>query len=155
MKREVALQKITALILHRTTGPNYKGYASSAKIINKKIAGAHFYVDKDGSVYQTVSLKYVTIHLYDKKGQMYDEYLGLFKNTNTIGIEVVGQCLDQVGGIWEDLTSQQIQSVALLVKQIKEEYNLKNNDIYPHEKVQRKTKGEGQVVWETIKDKID
>lgn len=151
IKREKKMDNIKAIILHRTVSSNYQG--KSMKIAKEKIPGTHFFVDKNGAVYQTVSLKNQTLHLYEKKGQMYDEYLGILTNANTIGIEVIGMYFYD-SKEWEPLTKVQSDAVSQLVIQIKEEYNLTNSDIYAHEKIQRKTLGEGEIVWNAIKDKI-
>lgn len=139
---------IKAIILHRTVSPNYQG--ERMKKMKDKIPGAHFFVDKDGTIYQTVSLNNVAAHLYDHKKQMYSDYFNVLHNYNTIGIEVVGM-YNKITKTWEDLTLPQIESVKLLVKQIQQEYNISKDNIYPHEKVQRKTKGEGQTVLDAIK----
>ncbi len=138
-------KKIIALILHRSVSSNYPGGWMKSKT---KIKGAHFYVDKDGTVYQTASLNISVAHIYASSSkQMYAEYFGILKNSNTIGIEVIGNYIDSQ---WEALTNKQIEATSLLVAQIKGEFSLTNNNIYPHEKVQRKTKGEGQTVLDAI-----
>ncbi len=143
--RPLMNKDILAIILHRTVSSNYPGNWMKSKT---KIKGAHFYVDKDGTTYQTASLKISIAHIYASSSkQMYSEYYGKFKNSNTIGIEVVGNYIDNK---WESLTNKQTEAVTLLVAQIKGEYNINNKDIYPHEKVQRKTPGEGKTVLDAI-----
>jgi len=90
-----------------------------------------------------------TIHLYEDKKQMYPEYYNKLKNSNTIGIEVIGG-YDAETKTWDALTAQQIQVTAELVVKLLDSYSLTIHDIYSHEKVQRKTEGEGQVVFDAI-----
>ncbi len=135
---------VKAVILHRTVSSNYPGSWMKAKTKSK---GAHFYIDKDGTTYQTASTKKSVAHLYNSSKQMYPQYYKVLVNTNTIGIEVIGS---YVKGEWEELTPRQIEAVILLVDQLKDEYHLTDENIYPHEKVQKKTKGEGQTVLDAI-----
>lgn len=138
------MKKVKAIIVHRTVSSNYPGKWMKSET---KTKGAHFYIDKDGTTYQTASMKYSVAHIYSSPKQMYPEFYKVLENTNTIGIEVVGNYIDKK---WENVTEEQIKSIKLLIKQIKEEYNLTDKSIYPHEKVQRKTEGEGQVVLDAI-----
>ncbi len=78
---------------------------------------------------------------------MYPEYFGILQNTNSVGIEVVG---NYKNGEWDSLTNEQIDATTLLVQQIKNHYNVHCENIYAHEKVQRKTAGEGQTVLKAL-----
>ena len=133
------------IILHRTVSSNYPGNWMKSR---DKIKGAHFYVDRDGTVYQTASLNISTAHLYASSSkQMYSEYFQVLNNSNSVGIEVVG---NYKGGQWEPLTARQAEATSILVTQLKNHYNIGLNNIYPHEKVQRKTPGEGQTVYDAL-----
>lgn len=138
------MKQAKAIILHRTVSSNYPGGWMKSK---DKVKGAHFYVDKDGTTYQTASLNISVAHLYSNAKQMYKQYYKVLENSNAIGIEVIGNYINDK---WEKLTSEQAKATKLLVKQIKQEYNIPNEKVYPHEKVQRKTKGEGQTVLDAI-----
>lgn len=138
-------KSVEALILHRTVSSNYPGGWMKSKT---KIKGAHFYIDKDGTTYQTASLNKSVAHIYASSSkQMYKDYYGKLKNSNTVGIEVIGNYKNKK---WEPLTQDQIDATSILVKQIKTHYKIHNDKVYPHEKVQRKTKGEGQTVLDAI-----
>ena len=140
-----AMGDIENIILHRTVSYNYPGPWMKLK---SKIKGAHFYVDTDGTAYQTASLNTSVAHIYSSSSkQMYPEYFGVLQNTNSVGIEVVGNYKD---GKWDPLTTEQIDATTLLVQQIKNHYNIHCDNIYAHEKVQRKTAGEGQTVLKTL-----
>lgn len=144
-KGRPAMGDVENIILHRTVSNNYPGSWMKSKT---KIKGAHFYVDTDGTAYQTASLNTSVAHLYSSSSkQMYPEYFDVLQNTNSVGIEVVGNYKD---GKWDSLTEEQINATTLLVQQIKNHYNVHCDNIYPHEKVQRKTAGEGQTVFKTL-----
>lgn len=135
---------VEGLILHRTVSSNYPGNWMKS---SNKTKGAHFFVDKDGTTYQTASLNVSVGHIYNSSKQMYPAYFGVLTNSNTIGIEVVGH---YINGEWEPLTPEQITATSMLVQQLQTLYNVHRDKVYPHEKVQRKTPGEGQTVLDAI-----
>jgi len=139
-----SMNTVEALILHRTAGSRYPQLWLRGL---DKAKGAHFYVAKDGTTYQTASLNISVAHLYVSSKQMYSDYYGVLSNSNTIGIEVVGNYSD---GKWEPLTAEQISATSMLVQQLQSHYNIHSNKVYPHETVQRKTAGEGQTVLDAI-----
>ncbi len=53
---------------------------------------------------------------------------------------------------WENLTDEQAKAVACLVKALINYYNLDKNKIDCHEHLAPKEKGEGQIVFNAIKD---
>lgn len=53
---------------------------------------------------------------------------------------------------WENLTSKQAKSVACLVKALLYYYNLDQNKIDCHEHLAPKEVGEGQIVYDAIKE---
>ena len=55
------LKGVNAIILHRTVSSKYPG--SWMKSLDKA-HGAHFYIEKDGTIYQTANLNISVAHLY-------------------------------------------------------------------------------------------
>lgn len=53
------------------------------------------------------------------------------------------------------LTSEQIQSTMELVNGLMKSYGLSQKNIYEHDVISWKTDGEGTIVWDSIKDKLD
>lgn len=148
---------IQKIILHRTAGGTTKACIDSFKSGRKSRNGGidhygtHFIVGKDGTITQTASLNKVTWHCSGW-------------NSKSIGIEVVGFALDKNGkptlGLkgqnsvtdWEDLTETQAKSVACLIKSLLIYYNLDKSKIDCHEHLAPKEKGEGQIVYNAIKE---
>jgi len=153
IERSQNLSAVDAIIVHRTVTKSGQNLFNFWKNSKKQLAGTHFLVGEGGHIYQTANLSKRTTHLYDKKGQMYDEFLGKMKNSNTVGIEVIGG-YNKKTKTWDSLTPEQITAVAGLILELSYQDNLELSDIIPHEKVQRKTKGEGQVVLDAVIKKV-
>ncbi len=140
---------ISAVILHRTVSSNGNNLYNAWKG-NNRVAGTHFLVGEDGKIYQTANLNKYTIHLRsNSKKQMYSKYYKNILNSNTVGIEVIGD-YNAITKKWDALTPAQITAVAELVLELTYRYDLEIGSVLPHEKVQRKTTGEGQVVLDAI-----
>ncbi|MEM9859423.1 MAG: N-acetylmuramoyl-L-alanine amidase [Bacteroidota bacterium] len=139
-----SMSEVEALIIHRTVSTNYPGPWMKSR---SRVKGAHFYIDTDGTVFQTGSVNISIAHIYNNSKQMYSDFYGKLINTNTIGIEVVG---NYKNGKWDGLTPKQVGATAQLIEQVMNHYNLNKNQVYPHEKIQRKTEGEGQTVLDAI-----
>ncbi|WP_034671211.1 N-acetylmuramoyl-L-alanine amidase, partial [Epilithonimonas caeni] len=151
---KTSVQKI---ILHRTAGGTTQACINAFKSgrKNKKGGidhyGTHFVVGKDGVITQTANLNKVTWHCAGW-------------NSKSVGIEVVGFAIDANGkptlGLkgqnpvagWENLTDKQAKSVACLVKGLLNYYSLDKSKIDCHEHLAPKEKGEGQIVFNAIKD---
>jgi N-acetyl-anhydromuramyl-L-alanine amidase AmpD len=144
--------KIPAIILHRTVSSNGANLYSSWKAATKT-KGTHFLVGEDGTIYQTGRLTKYTVHLYESEKQMYKQYFRKLLNSNTIGIEVIGN-YNAATKTWDPLTPDQVTAVAQLVLELTFRYDLDMSVVLPHEIVQRKTPGEGQVVLDAIKETI-
>lgn len=167
---------VIAIVLHRTVGSSISGAISHSK-------GTHFYIEgnrnpqKDGEIFQALSLKDAGSHIFNKKARLshFD-----VKTNNSIGIEVVGLAyykkngkfyqnfgekkeltkippltkayLDSNGieNYWDPLTDAQVKSIVDLVKLLMDEYNIKPEMILTHEEIQSKTAGEGQAVKDAI-----
>ncbi|MBD5165207.1 MAG: N-acetylmuramoyl-L-alanine amidase [Helicobacter sp.] len=136
--------------------------------------GTHFLIDTDGTIYQCASLHKWTQHVgkirskaketstWNEKERQYIKSLGndvqaLHNyektkqypnrypiNSDSIGIEVVGK---HKNNQWEVVTQAQKDSINTLIEILKQEYSLTNNDIYEHDKISRKTEGEGANLY--------
>jgi len=152
-----SITSIQKIILHRTAGGTTEACINAFKNgrKNKKGGidhyGTHFIVGKDGTITQTANLSKITWHCAGW-------------NSKSIGIEVVGFAIDKNGkptlGLkgqnpvsgWENLTEVQAKSVACLVKALLNYYNLDKSKIDCHEHLAPKEAGEGQIVYNAIKD---
>jgi hypothetical protein len=138
-----SIKPVKGIILHRTVSTGSKSPLSSFK---SRGVGTHFLVGKDGRIIQTASLNKYTLHLRDN--ELVD---GAPKNKESIGIEVVGMYNESTKQ-WDPLTERQIAAVAFLANSLLKTYNLQRSDIYNHEDVQAKTEGEGQTVYNAIRE---
>lgn len=168
------ISSIKAVVLHRTNSSSVKN------IIGNSSEGTHFWVEKDGTIYQAASLNKKTWHvgkgLYSK--QKDETGIGNYENTwphtkrgaeelnknypnrypinsDSVGIEVAGLWTKTSGketsgkykgelkGKWDDLTKKQEEAVVCLCQMLKQHYSLSNSDIYAHDDIKPKTKGEG------------
>ncbi|MCC8378815.1 MULTISPECIES: N-acetylmuramoyl-L-alanine amidase [unclassified Xenorhabdus] len=70
-------------------------------------------------------------------------------SSDSIGIEVVAKYEKPKNGepYYQEATEQQKESIKKLVNLLKCKYNLKNGDIYEHDKIAYKTKGEGANLY--------
>ncbi|WP_218057390.1 peptidoglycan recognition protein family protein, partial [Gilliamella sp. Fer1-1] len=162
-----------AIVLHRTFS---KG--SAINVIentwkspwNKDNIGAHFVIDKDGTIYQVVSLKKYANHVGKirprcaltgncdstyKSKTLREQYLSELKkdyperypyNQDSIGIEVVAWWDDKTK-LWDDATPQQLESIRNLVIFLQKEFNLNDKDLYQHQCIAYKTSGEGKNLY--------
>ena len=167
-------QKVHAVVLHRTGSQTVLSALNSAK----SSAAAHFYVAKNGDVYQKISLAQVAPHVgyirvKPSEGQrpkksssethiaeIKKEYPERYPyNEDSIGIEVVGMFLtrEKDNGRKEDYylaptDIEQIKAVTRLVNFLTGHFSLNiDTDIYGHEIISSKCEGEGDAVYEVIK----
>ena len=136
-----------AIILHRTEGGSTEGAISAWKE-EKGLAGAHVVVDKDGKITQVVNFNNKANQVGKTKDKSYPN------NSNSVGVEVVGRYNEKTK-TWEPLTNQQVNAVADLVNGIMKAYGLTQNNIYEHDVISWKTDGEGTVVRNAIKAKLN
>jgi len=141
---------INNVVLHRTvTDTADQALTSFATPRNGTHFGTHFLIGRDGTIQQTASLNNITYHVANL-------------NSETIGIEVVGNPLDANGDVtvgpphgnpvasWEPLTPDQIESVAYLTNTLNDHYGLGSETTEAHEDLQAKTEGEGGTVFDAI-----
>lgn len=163
-----------AIVLHRTESAT----ASSALTSFKKGVGTHFLVDKDGTVTQTASLLKYTYHIGKVRSRCYinktcsldetkkikgfgwspekihnhekeKDYPTRYPiNADSVGIEVVGQ-YNSTTKKWDEAPEKQLKSIAKIVKLLKKEYSLTDDDIYEHDKISYKTEGEGAGLYDS------
>jgi hypothetical protein len=161
-----------AIVMHRTAGDS----AASALSAFKSGIGAHFIIDKDGSIYQTASLDKQVSHAGKIKSRCDEEGTCLASeqkvvdamgwapgrihdhesrktypdryplNADSVGIEVVGNYSDKTKA-WDAPTAEQKASIGKLTSMLKNEFSLNDKDIYQHDIISYKTKGEGAGLY--------
>lgn len=166
------INTVNAIVLHRTDSYTMSSAISSFR--TRKF-GTHFIVDKDGTIKQTASLNKITehvgrikskckeeeicknnserkkidsfgwnpakIHAHEKLKSYPDRYP---ISSDSIGIEVVAKYENDS---YQEATEQQKESIKKLVNLLKCKYNLNNGDIYEHDKISYKQKGEGANLY--------
>ncbi|MDN5780468.1 MAG: N-acetylmuramoyl-L-alanine amidase [Luteimonas sp.] len=167
---ETAIQGPNAIVMHRTVSST----ASSALSSFKRGIGTHFLIDKDGTTYQTASLKYHTSHIGPIRSRCFvegtcpaEETKKIAKygpkqghdheknkaypdrypvNKDSVGIEVVAM-YDESTRTWDEPTAAQTESIKTLVRILKNAYRLEDADLYAHDTISRKTEGEGKGLY--------
>lgn len=159
-----------AIVLHRTDSHT----ADSALRSFQSGVGTHFLVAKDGVVTQTASLLKRTAHVgkiksraaesgnplreaklvkswgwaptkvynHEKSKSYPDRYP---MNVDSVGIETVAKHRGDSG--WEAPTAEQLASIAVIVRILKDAYSLEESDIYEHDNISYKTEGEGAGLY--------
>lgn len=123
--------------------------------------GAHFVVDYDGTVYQTIGINKKGSHM--GKAPYQSTINAGWGNSNSIAIETCGYSLDKnenkrVGSKynniphhhWEPVKDQQPKSVACLLKFLLNNFQLTIENVKVHEKLCRKEPLEGQNVYDAM-----
>jgi N-acetyl-anhydromuramyl-L-alanine amidase AmpD len=111
--------------------------------------GTHFVVGQDGVITQTASLNNWTQHV----GKPSASNPGM-RSSNTVGIEVVGNYNVETEES-EALTEEQTAAVVTLVNTLYDLYGLTYENVYNHEDLSAKTKGEGEIVKEATETCIN
>ena len=130
-----------AIVLHRTAGSTVSGAVNAMK--NNGL-GVHFIVGKDGKITQLAGIEFAPHHVGTPL-----LFEGAPSSSNSIGIEVVG-AYNREKLEWDPLTFKQVLAVAWLVNSLMISLELSTKDVYNHEDLKRKTKGEGAVVRKAI-----
>jgi N-acetyl-anhydromuramyl-L-alanine amidase AmpD len=160
-----------AIVLHRTVSST----ASSTIAAFERGVGTHFVIDKDGTIYQTASLNKKTAHVgpirsrcfeentcspaeaaeisrygvkqghNHEKSKRYPERYPM--NEDSVGIEVVAM-YHQETAQWDAPTPAQKESISRLVGLLKSNYSMTDADVYEHDKISRKTAGEGAGLYD-------
>lgn len=164
-----------AIVMHRTESSTGRSTLDGYKAGGHP-NGAHFLIDKDGTIYQTASLDYQTWHVgkirsraaeegtlvgpdksWHEKTGFSPKAINTHENANpypirypnngdSVGIEVVGAYHEQTK-TWDAPTTEQTASITKLVGILQREYGLDDHDIYKHDTISYKTQGEGDGLY--------
>lgn len=162
------LHHINGIIVHQTGGATAASSLSSYTLHGAM--GAHFLIDKDGTIYQVASLHRQTWHVGKLRSRCLAEHrcsatdlnaLRHFSptaeshremqkqvpdrypsNEDSIGIEIVGMANKQK--IYEPVTAQQIASLRWLVSELTSTLRVHMSEIFRHPVVSRKNVTEAQ-----------
>jgi N-acetyl-anhydromuramyl-L-alanine amidase AmpD len=166
------MDKINGIVVHQTNGPTAASTFNSYK--NEGANGAHFLIDKDGTIYQTASLKRVTNHVGRLRSrcmltkQCSPIELGIVStlgipalhrhevkkkwpdrlpaNHDAIGIELVGMAVGPIGKeVYESVTDAQNSSLKWLVSELTETFGVTMREVYRHPEVSYKNKTEAST----------
>lgn len=158
---------IHGIVIHQTASATASSTLSGYKL--PKANGAHFLIDKDGTVYQTASLHKKTHHvgfiksrciaekscspvdLKALRGKKVGAGIGRIEmrkpypkrypfNDDSIGIENVSMARN---GVFEPLTTEQQASLSWLLDELVHTLNLSTADIFRHSEVSWKLESEG------------
>lgn len=170
-----ALASAEAIVMHRTESSSAQSTLNGYKAGGQP-AGAHFLIDKDGTIYQTASLDYQTWHVGKIRSRGADENalaepdkswhertgfspkainthenanpypIRYPNNSDSIGIEVVG-AYNAASKTWDAPTAEQTASINTLVGMLQQQYGLDDHDIYKHDTISYKTAGEGDGLY--------
>ena len=160
------LDAVNGIVVHQTMSPTAQSTFNS--YANKGANGAHFLIDKDGTIYQTASLYRITNHvgllqsrcivtkkctsaelkvLSQTKGarslyrhEAKKPFPERFPmNEDAIGIEIVSAAPGEKGKeVFEPVTAQQNASLSWLVKQLAETFKVSMDEVYRHPEIGRK-----------------
>ena len=160
-----------AIVLHRTVSST----ASSTIAAFERGVGTHFVIDKDGTIYQTASLGKKTAHVGPIRSRCFEEntcspteaarirryspkqghdhektkhYPERYPmNEDSVGIEVVAM-YHQETEQWDAPTPAQKEAISRLVSLLQSNYSMTDADVYEHDKISRKTAGEGAGLYD-------
>lgn len=120
------------VILHQTGTPYSDNLVKGTRIEdadgNVHYTGAHYYIDKDGTIYNSADEKDVVYHA--GKSRIGDEGK---VNERSVGIEIISNAIkggDDKKGYYESLTEPQLDAVAKLLAKWAEEKGLTADEIY-------------------------
>lgn len=162
------MAKVNGIIVHQTGGSTAASSLSSYK--NVGASGAHFLIERDGTVYQTASVNKKTWHVGKLKARCLVEQrctpveLKALKKFNptaennqektkqvpdrypsndaSIGIELVSKVL--ANGTYEAVTADQNTSLHWLVSEIQTTLSVPVTEVFRHPEVSRKNPTEAQ-----------
>jgi len=162
------MTKVNGIIVHQTGGSTAASSLSSYK--NAGASGAHFLIERDGTVYQTASMYKKTWHVGKLRARCLVEQrctpveLAALKkfnptaenkqekakqvpdrypsNDDSVGIELVGKVL--ANGTYEAVTAAQNTSLRWLVSEIQTTLSVPVTEVFRHPEVSRKNPTEAQ-----------
>jgi len=165
------LKAIHGIVVHQTDSPTAEAAFNAYK---RGGNGAHFLIDKDGTIYQTLSLKKKAHHVGWVKSRCIAEHtcspaelrslngkkpgkgIGMVEiekawphryplNSDSIGIEIVGQALPKDGSskrVFELVTEQQQSSLKWLIRGLTITLKIRTTEIFRHPDVSWKNETE-------------
>lgn len=109
---------VRAIVIHYTgnVGDTAKNNADYFKKGNTRYAGAHYFVDKKGTVYQSIKCDRIAYSVGGSKYNMGGQYYGIYGNHNTISIELC-DCTKK-----DPYSAKEIKSIKKLIKHIRKHY---------------------------------
>lgn len=163
---------VRGIIVHQTGGSTAASALASYRAVHAD--GAHFLIDKDGSIMQTASIRKQTYHVgklkarcvlesrctpgeqaqlrtWDPAGLNRREALKQVpdrfpSNADAIGIELVGETVAQGGRqVYVAVTSEQNTSLAWLVGELEQTLNIATTEVFRHPEVSYKTDSEAST----------
>ena len=144
------LQQISGIIVHQTGGAS--GASSLSSYTMQNATGAHFLIDKDGTIYQTASLFRQTWHV----GRLHRMEMAKHvpqrypSNEDSVGIEIVGAVVAGKGqnlaeqGVYETVNAQQNASLRWLIAELSATFGIPMTEIFRHPVVSRKNPTEAE-----------
>jgi len=162
------LDRVNGIVVHQTDGPTANSTFWSYE--KAGVHGAHFLIDKDGSIYQTASLHKVTYHIGKLKSPCLEKKtcspIEIKKvsqinitdlsrheikkswperypmNTDSIGIEIVGASKND---IYEAVNDQQNTALKWLVAELCETFRVSLHEVYRHPELSYKLETEAST----------
>jgi N-acetyl-anhydromuramyl-L-alanine amidase AmpD len=165
------LRRICGIIVHQTGGAS--GASSLSSYTMQNANGAHFLIDKDGTIYQTASLFSQTWHVGKLRARCLAEHrcsptelqalrhfspktehrMEMAKhvpqrypsNEDSIGIEIAGAAEE---GVYDTVNAQQNASLHWLISELASTFGIPMTEIFRHPVVSRKNPTEAQsATW--------
>lgn len=162
------LDRVNGIVVHQTNGPTANSTFWSYE--KEGANGAHFLIEKDGTIYQTASLYKITNHVGLLRSRCLEkkdcppveiEKVSRMKrtirsrhetkkswpdrypsNSDSIGIEIVGSSKDN---IYEPVTTQQNNSLKWLVSELIETFRIALPEVYRHPEISYKQETEAST----------
>lgn len=160
------MNKVNGIVVHQTGGSTAESALSTYK--KEGVNGAHFLIDKDGTIYQTASLYRVTNHVGILRSRCLEvrqckpteikkvSKMAIIRrstyeikkawpdrypwNTDSIGIEIVG--MYDKKNVYEPVNSKQAASLKWLIGGLVETFGVSMSEIYKHPQISHKNETE-------------
>lgn len=114
-----AKPQVNGIVLHRTESSTAASTLSTWRSRDAG-TGAHFLIDVDGTIHQTVSLRHQAWHV------------GRYRPATQR---------------WDDPTPEQTAALGSLMESLQRNFGLTDEDVYEHDAISRKTPGEGAGLY--------
>lgn len=142
-------EPFNGIVLHHTGGEDADKFIRYGQSVDRARGGSfgyHFYIDKDGTIYQGAPMDARTNHVKPPTARERRDATGL-SNENAIGISLLGS-----GG---DETPAQLTAVKQLAKSLAATYRIDEKRIVGHGDLQNDREGrEGQAALKAIRGEI-